>query len=70
MTVPDRTGVLIVRAWVEADGALRARITCSLDVAQGPSVTRLAGSVGDVQEAVSEWLVELRSRPASGSAPA
>ena len=55
---PTRTGVLVVRAWLE-DGrprTFRARITWSLDVSR-TEVTRLAASTPDeIRRLTDEWL--------------
>lgn len=69
----DRTGMLIVRAWTEAGGALRVRITCVSDLIEGERVTRTANSIEEVHEAAGAWLaalLEITPRRGSGSARA
>jgi len=52
----ERTGVAVVRVWIEPDGGLRSRITTTLDVAvPGEEVAVAAGSQ-DVTRVVAEFL--------------
>lgn len=54
----DRTGVLILRLWVEgnpSDG-FRARITQSLDASETERAVAMAGSSDDVCNVVREWI--------------
>jgi hypothetical protein len=56
----ERTGVLVVRAWVEGDTpkAFRARLTRSLDVSgPGKVETTVAASIEEVCEQVRAWLL-------------
>lgn len=55
---PERSGVLVVRAWIEEDAerGLRARITSTLDIARGDEVVSLAARPEEIYEAVREWL--------------
>jgi hypothetical protein len=54
----ERTGVLVLRVWVEHDGAggLRARITESSDLSTRQQTTVVAGSVDEVLRIVREWV--------------
>jgi hypothetical protein len=56
-----RTGVLVVRAWVEGDSSsgLRARVVSTLDVNRNESESRIAASVDDVTGIVRDWLNSL-----------
>lgn len=52
----ERTGMLVVRVWIERDTIMRARITQSLDVeSQEPSIS-LAAGVDAIRSALSSWL--------------
>ena len=57
---PERTGVLVVRAWLEEENAekpLRVRITSTLDAsAPGAVDTTGAASEKEVVKAVRDWL--------------
>ena len=58
MTTPDRTGLLIVRLWIEgnvSDG-FRARITQKLDSAVGEHTVAMAGNSDDVCTIVQKWI--------------
>jgi hypothetical protein len=54
----ERTGVLVLRVWIEYDGAggLRARITESSDILSYEQTTVVAGSIDDVLGVVRDWL--------------
>jgi hypothetical protein len=56
--VPERTGILVIRVWVEQDdaGRLRARLTQAADL--GEPATPLAGATGvpGICDAVEAWL--------------
>jgi hypothetical protein len=54
---PERAGILIIRAWVEAgEQDVRARIIYSLDASSDEQVTRSAAGVGSIGAIVREWL--------------
>jgi hypothetical protein len=57
----ERTGVLVIRAWIESGGenALRARITSTLDVTEQDEVAIVASTPQAVMEAVAAWLCAL-----------
>lgn len=61
----DRTGVLVVRAWIE-DGRLKARITRTVDVEQRDSITTAASTAEQIHTEVRHWLDELRQGSSSG----
>lgn len=52
----------MVRAWLESDGELRARITYSTDVEDDDVVKTSAASEDDVVRAVRTWLDALVAR--------
>jgi hypothetical protein len=59
VTAEQRTGVLVVRAWIEetlGEAPLRARITQTLDVESGAKVETTAASREEILRAVEEWL--------------
>jgi hypothetical protein len=59
---PPRTGVLVVRAWVEGDlasGGLRVRIVRTLDVTGPESESSSAATPDEVYRVVRLWLEAL-----------
>jgi hypothetical protein len=57
--VQNRTGLLIVRVWLEGDSgsdALRARITQTVDLLEGAAVVTAAATTDDVYATVRDWL--------------
>jgi hypothetical protein len=60
MTAPGhgRTGVLIIRAWLEdaAGASLRARIIHSMDITAEEPVATSAATIEDVARKVQDWL--------------
>jgi len=60
----SRTGVLVIRAWVEPDGpdGLRVRITSTRDVLAGERELRAAADVPSVLAIVERWLDDLATR--------
>ena len=53
----DRSGILIVRAWLEGRGpAIRVRITSVRDVAGGEHAVAHAATVEEATQVVSLWL--------------
>jgi hypothetical protein len=60
--LPDRVGLLIVRAWLEGpEQRLIARITSTLDVVDQHATVSVVGSVEDLYVAVQDWLDGMRS---------
>jgi hypothetical protein len=53
---PERVAVAVVRAWVEPDGELRARITRTLDVHDGEEVVSAASTNAEIVACVADWL--------------
>lgn len=56
----DRTGLLIVRLWIEGDArdGFRARITQTLDSAGTERAIAIAGTPEDVGTVVQTWIDE------------
>lgn len=56
----DRTGVMIVRIWIDQDAevGLRARITRTLDSTGAEQDVTIAAHVDDVCEVVRRWVDE------------
>lgn len=53
----ERTGVLIVRIWIEsANGSLRARVTRTLDVEGGEETSQVAATAEQILSTVREWI--------------
>ena len=59
----DRTGLLIIRAWIEEGSSepLRAQLQLSTDVSAGFERTLTFASAEAVCAAVHEWLAEISS---------
>jgi len=59
----DRTGLLIIRAWIEEGSSepLRARVQLSTDVSAGFERTPTFARAEAVCAAVHEWLAEISS---------
>jgi len=55
---PDRTGILIVRIWLEGDSAtgLRARITRTLDSTNPEQTIATAGDAAGILAVVRSWV--------------
>jgi hypothetical protein len=58
--VPEQTGVLVVRVWVEGDQPLRlrGRITRTSDVTRRDEVSTVASSADEIKTVVHTWLNE------------
>ena len=57
----ERTGVVVIRVWLEGAGAgraLRARISLIRDIERGDTESILAGSAEEILEAVRGFLDE------------
>jgi hypothetical protein len=54
----QRTGVLVVRAWLEegAEVGLRARVTHTLDVSRRGEIVLVAATQEEIYAAVRTWL--------------
>ena len=63
MAIGERTGVLVLRVWIEAgSGEFRARITAESELGSGERVSVVAGSLEEILEFVSRWVEEFRAR--------
>jgi hypothetical protein len=62
----ERTGILVIRVWLEPDGPvrLRARLTQVADLDQPPAKVAAAADVRGVCDAVEAWLRAFLRRPA------
>lgn len=59
MAADEKTGVLVIRAWLEEDlgeSALRARITQTLDISRPQPLETAAASEEEILEIVRAWL--------------
>jgi len=58
---PDRTGLLIVRLWVEAhhETGLRARITQCLDTTTTETSVAVASTADDIYTVVKQWVEDV-----------
>ena len=56
--VPERTGILVIRVWVEQDdaGRLRARLTQAADLGEPATPLAVATGVPGICDAVEAWL--------------
>jgi hypothetical protein len=54
----ERTGLLVIRAWIEENGdvRLRARITRMVDVAAREQISTVVATPEEITGAVAEWL--------------
>lgn len=63
MTARDeQTAVLLIRAWTEADGRIRARLTETLDADEPGWEERAADGDEAILAAVADWLREFAAR--------
>jgi hypothetical protein len=68
MAAVERTGVLVIRVWLEQgleQDALRARITQTLDISVPNAVEKAASSEPEIVDAVEQWLRAFVSRSAT-----
>ena len=58
MPPSERTGVLVLRVWIEAgsESGLRARITVEDELGSHERVSVVAGSIEQIVEFVEQWL--------------
>jgi hypothetical protein len=63
-TVPaERTGVLVIRAWIEGDPpSLRLRITQTDDIVSRREETRVAASIDEAVDIARSWLEQFAAR--------
>jgi hypothetical protein len=57
-TAPQRTGILVIRVWLEQDapGRLRARLTQAADLGDPGTTLGTASDLPGVCDAVEAWL--------------
>jgi hypothetical protein len=55
-TANERTGVLVVRVWMEGDAPLRARLTATDDLSAPVQEESAASGVDEIVAAVRGWL--------------
>jgi hypothetical protein len=65
MAAPERTAVLVIRAWLE-EGALRARITRRLDISSPTTVASAATLEQKILGVVRVWLLEFSTSADDG----
>jgi len=51
-----KTGILVIRIWMERPAQIRARITSSLDVSTTREMVTTAMSPDQISETVASWL--------------
>jgi hypothetical protein len=63
--VPERTGILVIRVWVEQDdaGRLRARLTQAADLGEPATPLAVATGVPGICDAVEAWLRRFLDSP-------
>jgi hypothetical protein len=63
--VPERTGILVIRVWVEEDdaGRLRARLTQAADLGETATTLAVATGVPGICDAVEAWLRRFLDSP-------
>ena len=68
--VPERTGILVIRVWVEQDdadpdppGRLRARLTQAADLGDPATPLDVATGVPGICDAVDAWLRRFLDSP-------
>jgi hypothetical protein len=63
--VPERTGILVIRVWVEQDdaGRLRARLTQAADLGNPATPLDVATGVPGICDAVEAWLRRFLDSP-------
>jgi len=55
----ERTGVLVLRVWIEAGtDEFRARLTAESELGTGERVTAVAGSLEEIVEFIRRWVDE------------
>ncbi len=63
--VPERTGILVIRVWVEQDdaGRLRARLTQAAGLGDPATPLTVATGVPGIRDAVEAWLRRFLASP-------
>lgn len=55
----ERTGVLVLRVWIEAGtDEFRARMTAEDELGSGERVTVVAGSIEEILEFIRTWVAD------------
>jgi hypothetical protein len=64
-TAPQRTGILVIRVWLEQDapGRLRARLTQAADLGDPATPLDVATGVPGICDAVEAWLRRFLDSP-------
>ena len=64
-TTPQRTGILVIRVWLEQDapGRLRARLTQAADLGDPGTTLATASDLPGVCDAVEAWLRRFLDSP-------
>gem|GEM_PF-6162097 len=62
---PERSGLLVIRIWLEQDppGRLRARLTQAAGLGEAPTTLATASDVTGVRDAVEAWLRRFLDSP-------
>ena len=63
--VPERTGVLVLRVWLEQDppGRLRARLLEAAEPGQAPTTLATEAGLPGIRDAVESWLRRFLDAP-------
>ena len=63
--VPERTGILVIRVWIEHDDAdrLRARLTQAADLGETATTLAVATGMPAIRDAVEAWLRQFADSP-------
>lgn len=63
--VPERTGILVIRVWVDQDdaGRPRARLTQAADLGETATTLAVATGVPGICDAVEAWLRRFLDSP-------
>lgn len=63
MPLRERTGVLVLRVWIEAGSdEFRARVTAESELGTGERETAVAGSLEEIIEFIRVWVEEFLAR--------
>ena len=64
-SAPERTGILVIRIWLEQDppGQLRARLTQAADLGEAPTTLTVASNMPGIYDAVEAWLGRFLDSP-------
>ena len=63
--VPERTGIPVIRVWIEQDdaGRLRARLTQAADLGEKATTLAVAAGMPAICDAVEAWLRQFADSP-------